>query len=260
MMAGILREIKEQLTARGRELSLYKRDKGLESIELGSRDMMYLLALLTLNRYIPLLHHLLEDADISPWHCYALLRQILGELSTYTANYDVFGGVGDKGKGALPAYQHEDLGKCFNTAATLIIKLMDELTAGPDYIAPLLFDGTYFYSDVNDKIFQGNNSYYLCVQTQLPHDEIANAMQSFAKLSSKEHLPILIARALPGVTIEYDTSPPTELPRSSERIYFRLDHHGAAWDAIRDGMNMAIYFDSSPGQIEVELMVTYGTR
>ena len=258
ILSALLREIKEQITARARELALYKRDKGLENIELGSRDMVYLLALMTLNRYAPLLHHLQEGEGASPWYFYGLLRQIVGELSTYSTQYNVFGGLGIEGEDGLPVYQHDNLARCFGMAVSMIIKLLDELTAGPDYIAPLNFDGTYFYSDLSDRIFSGNNKFYIRVRTNLPQEEVINEIQSVAKLSSREYLPILIARSLPGVSVEYDPSPPTELPRSTDSVYFRLDHHGSSWDAIRDGLNAAVYFDSPPGEIEVELMVIYG--
>ena len=81
VLSILLREVKEQLTARGRELALYKQDRGLENIALGTRDMVYLLALLTLNRHVPLLHHWLDDGSTHPWQFYGLLRQIVGELS-----------------------------------------------------------------------------------------------------------------------------------------------------------------------------------
>jgi type VI secretion system protein ImpJ len=258
VLNALLREIKEQVTTRARELALYKQDKGLENIQLGTRDMVYLLALLTLNRYTPLLHHLLESAGVSPWNFYSVLRQIVGELSTYSTSYNVFGGRGIEAEEGLPTYQHDDLAGCFGMAMSSIIRIMDELTAGPDYVAQLLFDGTYFAADLNERIFAGNNRYYLRIKSDLPADQVINALRISAKLSSREYLPILIARSLPGVNFEYDGSPPTELPRSTDSVYFRVDHHGAPWDAVRNGLNAAIYFDTPPGQIEIELMVIYG--
>ena len=155
VLSILLREVKEQLTARGRELALYKQDRGLENIALGARDMVYLLALLTLNRNIPLLHHLLDDGSTHPWQFYGVLRQIAGELSTFSTGHDVFGVAGTDKEDELPPYQHDNLGACFGAAVTLIVKLLDELTAGPDYLAPLLFDGTYYGADITERAFQG---------------------------------------------------------------------------------------------------------
>ncbi len=258
VLANHLREVKEQLTARGRELALYKLDRGLENIALGSRDMVYLLALLTLNRHIPLLHHWLDDGSTHPWQFYGLLRQIAGELSTFSTQHDVFGVADGDKEDELPPYQHDNLGTCFYIAVNLIVKLLEELTAGPDYLAALLFDGTYYGADITERAFQGANQYYLRVRTDVPADTVVNALQSTAKVSSRESLPILIARALPGVPAVYDASPPSQFPRSSDSIYFQIDHHAAAWDAVRNGLNVAIYFDAPPGNINIELMVIYG--
>lgn len=258
VLSILLREIKEQLTTRGRELALYKQDRGLERVEMGSRDMVYLLALLTLNRYIPLLHHLLDDGTTHPWQCYGLLRQIAGELSTFSTQHDVFGASVANKEPELPSYAHDDLGSCFGAAMTLIVKLLDELTAGPDYTAALLYDGTYFGADVTERIFQGANQYYLRARSDVDAATLVNSLQATAKISSRENLPILIARSLPGVPAAYEESPPSQLPRSTDSIYFRLDHHSGAWDAVRNGMNFAIYFDSPPGEVQIDFMVIYG--
>jgi type VI secretion system protein ImpJ len=254
----LLREIKEQLTARGRELALYKQDRGLENVAMGSRDMLYLLALLSLNRYIPLLHHWLDDMSAHPWQFYGVLRQLAGELSTFSAVHDVFGAMGTDRSDELPPYQHDNLGACFGAAVTLIVRLLDELTAGPDFQAPLLFDGTYFGAEISERALQGANQYYLRVRSAEAPGTVMADLQSTAKISSRENLPILIARALPGVAAIYDESPPSQLPRTSDSLYFRLDHQSSAWDAIRNGANVAIYFDTVPAEADIELMVLYG--
>lgn len=258
VLSILLREVKEQLTSRGRELALYKQDRGLENVTLGSRDMVYLLALLTLNRSIPTLHHWLDDGSMHPWQFYGLLRQLAGELSTFSMQHDVFGVMGDKHDDELPAYQHDNLGACFGAAVSLIVKLLDELTAGADWAAPLLFDGTYYGADVNERALSGANQYYLRVRSTDAPDTVISDVQATAKISSRENLPILIARALPGVSAEYDAAPPSQLPRTSDSLYFRLDHQSNTWDAVRNGLNLAIYFDQPPADANIELMVLYG--
>jgi len=85
---------------------------------------------------------------------------------------------------------------------------------------------------------------------------VAQALGSIAKLSSREQLPLLIARALPGVGMEHLPVPPAELPRRARTIYFALDHHGDAWGFVGKGRNIALYWDSAPEDLEAELMVT----
>ncbi|MGC9325630.1 MAG: type VI secretion system baseplate subunit TssK, partial [Desulfomonilia bacterium] len=70
ILEKISKEIRDQITARGHQLELYKRDRGIHTSEFGARDMVYLLALRTLNRYIPQLYHLGDEEDIHPWIVY----------------------------------------------------------------------------------------------------------------------------------------------------------------------------------------------
>ncbi|MBE0617853.1 MAG: type VI secretion system baseplate subunit TssK, partial [Proteobacteria bacterium] len=259
--AHLVRELKdlgEQLTAHGHELAQYKHGKGVDSADLGSRDLLYLLALAALNRWVPRMRQYLATPDVSPWEFYALLRQVVGELSTFSSRYDLFGATGDGGdEEGLPPYRHTDLGTCFAEACRVISRLLEELTAGPDFVVQLHFDGTYYYADVPERIFQGRNRYYLCVRTELEREQVSGVLQTIAKLSSREYLPLLIARALPAVSLQELPTPPNELPRRTGSLYFSVEPHGPAWDAVRENCNAAIYFETLPGEIEVELMVIY---
>lgn len=251
-----LRDLGEQLTAHGHELAQYKHGRGVEAADLGSRDLLYLLALAALNRWVPRVHQYLETGEVSPWEFYALLRQLVGELSTFSSRYDAFGALLDTaGDEGLPPYRHTELGRCFGEACRVVARLLEELTAGPDFVAPLLFDGTYYAADVPDRIFQGRNRYYLCVRSELERDQVVGTLQAIAKLGSREYLPLLIARALPGVALQELPTPPNELPRRPGSLYFAVESHGPAWDAIRENANAAIYFETAPGEIEIELMV-----
>jgi len=49
--------------------------------------------------------------------------------------------------------------------------------------------------------------------------------------------------------------PPQELPRRAHCIYFQIDHHGDHWGLIEKGQNIAMYWDTAPEDLEVELMI-----
>ena len=83
LLLKIAKEIRDQIAARGRQLEEYKTQRGIHTAEFGSRDMVYLLALRSFNRYIPLLWHLTETRQVHPWTVYGLLRQLIGELSSF---------------------------------------------------------------------------------------------------------------------------------------------------------------------------------
>ena len=249
----IVKEIRDQIASRGYQLEGFKRDRGIHTAEFGSRDMVYLLALRSLNRYIPQLFHIIE-ATAHPWTAYGLFRQLIGELSSFSEQFTVTGGT-QGGAGELPKYDHQNLWQCFARAQSVIIALLDDITAGPEYIFTLQYDGTYYSSELPPAIFEGRNRFFLVVESATDARAVLNTLSVGAKLSSRESLPILIVRALPGAGIEHLERPPQELPRRANALYFQIDQHGDQWASIQKGHNIALFWDSAPEDLKVELMV-----
>ena len=250
----LLKEIRDQLAARGYQLGEMKRQRGIQTAEFGSRDMVYLLALRSLNRYVPILFHFLETTQVHPWAVYGLLRQLVGELSSFSEKVDVMGRV-ESENWALPVYDHENLWECFSSARTLISRLLEEITAGPEYVLPLIYDGTYFAAELKPAVFEGKNRFFLVLHTEVDPKAVVTSIATVAKLSSREQMPLLIARALPSVALEHLPVPPQELPRRAQTVYFAVDHHGEQWNRVKKGNNIAFYWDNAPKDLVVELMV-----
>ncbi len=250
----LIKEMRDQLAARSRQLEEYKRQKGIQTAEFGSRDMVYLLALRSLNRYVPILFHFTEVQQVHPWAVYGVLRQLIGELSSFSEKVNVMGESGD-GNRMLPNYDHLNLWECFSATQALITELLDEITAGPEYVIRLVYDGTYYAAELKPAIFEGRNRFYLVLKTEADPKFVIQSVAAIAKLSSREHLPILIARALPGIGLEHLPVPPQELPRRANSVYFAVDHHSDQWALVQKGHNIALYWDNAPEDMEVELMV-----
>ena len=253
-LAGIIKEIKEQLTAKTRQLETLKRSKGIHTAEFGSRDMVYMLALRSLNRYLPLLNHQTSIRQTHPWLLYGVLKQIVGELSSFSAEVNSDGELED-GTALLPAYDHKKLWACFSAAQQLITRLLDEITSGPEYIIPLHFDGTFFSADLSPDIFQGYCHFFLVLETQSDRESLFDAIKHIAKLGTRETLPILIAQSLSGIKLEYLELPPQELPRKTDAEYFRIDHNQKQWAPVEESHNISLYWDTAPEDLIVTLMV-----
>jgi len=254
LLQRLVVDIKDQIASRGRQLESFKRVRGVHTAEFGARDTVYLLALRSLNRYIPLLEHALASSHTHPWDVYGMLRQMIGELSTFTEQFNVMGEVAD-GSQNVPDYNHRDLWGCFSGAGATITQLLDEITAGPEYVFALLYDGTYYAADLAPDIFEGHNRFYLVFETETDPQFVLQSLEGISKLSSRESLPLLIARALPGIKMEHLSDPPQELPRRARAIYCQIDHHSDQWAQVRQGHNIALYWDTAPGDLKVELMV-----
>ena len=250
----LVKEIRDQLASRARQLEEYKTQKGVHTAEFGTRDMVFVLALRSLNRYVPLLYHYLESPQVHPWPVFGLLRQLIGELSSFSDQVNVLGDATD-GTALLQTYDHQDLGGCFRSAQALITQLLDAITSGPEYVIRLVYDGTYFAAELPPAIFEGRNRFYLVLDTEADPAGLLQAIESVVKLGARESLPILIARALPGVRMEHLAVPPQELPRRSHSLYFQIDHHSDQWSPVEKGNNIALYWDDAPEDLTVEMMV-----
>lgn len=254
VLSRLITEIKDQITSRSRQMEAYKRDRGIQSAEFGARDMVYLLALRSLNRYVPMLDHLTSYDYTPPWDIYAVLRQAIGELSTFSERTDVMGKMAD-GSSSVMDYDHSNLGECFSGACGTITRLLDEITAGPEHTVNLLYDGTYYGADLSPGLFEGRNRFYLVFETDADPKVILPSLNSISKLGSRESLPILIARSLPGIKMEHLPVPPQELPRKHGAIYCQIDHHSDEWNQIQQFHNIALYWDTAPKDLKIELMV-----
>lgn len=254
-----VKEIRDQVGARGRELETYKTQRGIHTAEFGSRDMVYVLALRSLNRSIPVLFHLTESPQVHPWTAYGVLRQLVGELSSFSDRVNVMGEL-DEGTSLLIDYDHRNIWQCFSKAQDLVTELLNEITAGPEYVIQLLYDGTYYAADVAPTIFEGGNRFYLAVETEEDPESVIQSLETTSKLASRESLPILIARALPGVRLEHLSPPPQELPRRTRSMYFSIDHRGDHWSQVERTRNLALYWEGAPEDLDVKLMVVGRSR
>ncbi len=250
----LITETRDQIASRAHMLEAYKRERGIHTAEFGARDTVFLLALRSLNRYVPLLFHYTESQSVHPWTVYGTLRQIIGELSSFSEMVNVLGEQED-GSSLVPPYNHRKLHTCFLAAQDTLLRLLDEITAGPDYILELIYDGTYYSAELSPTMFEAHNRFYLVVTTDDASDDVLNNFSGMAKTGSRESLPLLITQALAGIKISHLVNPPQELPQRIGSLYFQIDHHGELWERVQRSNNLAVFWDSAPQDIKAELMI-----
>jgi type VI secretion system protein ImpJ len=250
----LVEEIRDQITARAYQLEEHKSKRGVHTAEFGSRDMAFFLALRSINRYVPILFHYSKERHTHPWHIYGVLRQLIGELTTFSDRVSVLGELAT-GTSAITDYNHEDLCGCFAPMQNLITSLLDEITAGPEYVIRLIPEGNSYVADLKPAIFEGRNRYYLAVKTDAEPTAILQCLEDMAKLSSKEHQQVLVTQALPGIGLGYIQIPPQELPRRVNTFYFTVNHHDDLWMTVMKSRSIALYWHNAPADTEIELMV-----
>jgi len=254
VLQQILQNICEQITSSCRKLEEYKTPKEIQTSEIETSYIIYLLALRSLNRYVPLLHHVTAVNNIHPWHVYGLLRQIIGELSTFTNRIDALGRLID-GTQLLPDYNHENLSSCFVEAQTLIGELLSAISIGPEKIVHLEREGDYFKAQIPEEVFENRNVFYLVVRTAESQSKVLEVMQHVAKVSSIDFMEILITRSLSGIPLEYSLIPPPGLPTRPNSFYFKLDQTHQQWLEIQKNQSICLYWIKAPKDTQAELIV-----
>lgn len=251
----ILKSISELIGSTANRLEGYKKDRGVHTAEFGTKDMVFMLTLRTLNRFSPMLRHMLGQAGaVHPWMVYGLLCQLIGELSTFSAKINLVNITKDSPFYLLD-YAHDDLTNCFKRARYILARLMADIASEPEYVTPLTYNGQHFVADLSRKLLQGRKRYYLVVETEADTEQVIVELENQAKLSAPKHLAMLILQSLRGIELKHVLHPPPELPRRSMGIYFLVNHKNRLWATVGEEQKLALSWDTRPKDVKIELMV-----
>lgn len=257
VLMNVVKDIRDEIAGRARQLEEYKSPREAQKAEFDAGHMIYLLALRSLNRYVPLLVHYTETKQVHPWVVYGALRQLVGELSSFSERFNMLGesqGGPSAGGGAVPAYVHEDLGKCMTAVRNLIAQLLNEITIGPEFLVRLELQDGYYVADLPKNFFAQRNRFYLVMRTESAPEGMLQSFEAQAKLGARDQVPVLISRALPGVELIQMPVAPQGLPRRTNSLYFRIEQLSEQWDFVERSGSIALYWGEAPADLRVELV------
>ncbi|WP_027184444.1 type VI secretion system baseplate subunit TssK [Desulfovibrio inopinatus] len=256
-LSQLMHEVRDLASARCRVLEQYKSPHDLQGSDVNIRYMVYLMALRTLNRHVPLLHRMTSVDTIHPWTMFCELTQLVGELSTFSASINAFG-EGRDGKQIVPEYDHENLYACFKPARRLIGDLLEGLVLGPEYLLRLIREGDSFNAEVPEGVFRPGQSYWLVLKTQQGMESIIDSIHHIVKLSATKYISTLIARAVPGIPLSYSADAPSGLARGENAYFFRIDSASPQWLDVEKTHMLSLYWDTAPEDLTAELVVMRG--
>lgn len=252
-MSRIWQEIRDVLVARCHQLNEYKNPSALKRARPEQQTGMinYLLALRTLNRYLPLWCSL-EQTGCHPAQAYQYLQQLIGELSTFSLRVDALGHT-TTGQALIPQYDHKTISDCFLQVRKLLIELLDEIIIGPEHILPMLRDDQGFAVEIPVQALDRRNRYYILIKN-LPETEGAQTtLLQLSKIAAEEEMGELCQRALPGLKTKITSAPPG-LPQREDTLYLELDSTDTHWNAIQNYRNLRLQWDQAP-DCQCELVV-----
>ncbi len=253
-LMGIIQSIREQVLARGRQLEDYKQPQEARSGEIDVGSMRRRRALQTVNRAIARLFHLTAAPSVHPFDVYGALREIVGELSTFTERINALG-ISDQGSELLGDYAHEQLAECFTRAQQLIGRMLAMIVVGPENVIPLERHESSFAAAVPLNAFDPRNRYFLAVTTSEQPERLEHALREIAKLSSTEGIAVLLSRALPGIPLSHCAVPPPGMPRRGDVHYFSIDTAHEQWMEVQRGQSICLFWDQAPPDTRISLVV-----
>jgi type VI secretion system protein ImpJ len=249
------RTIADQLLGASRKLEQYKIPRENITTQNSQEYYIYMLGLLILNRYVPLLYHSLSSPSCHPYDYFGLLRQIIGELSSFTDRHGCLADLPD-GTRLLSDYNHADISRCYNQAAEVISILIRSLMTGPENTISFNHDPDGGYSAVIPlSTFEHSPRFYLQIRTSEKLERIVSSLRDSIKVGSRETITDLVARSLPGLPLDYVQAPPPGIPRRNDTHCFCIDPFHEQWIEIRKSRTICIYWDRAPADTFFEMVV-----
>lgn len=253
-----LRQIRDEIAGRSRQLEVFKPSSMATTQDLDANHVSLLMALSVLNRYGPLLNHMLEMPQTHPWQVYGVLRQLVGELSTFSDRYDMMGETRDGQILVLP-YQHDDLAPGMASLVDVIRHLLNEIAAAPEMLVRLQSEGAgpgLYSAALPEGFFGRRHRYHLVVQAAFEDEAQREAVMRDLKLAAPDQIEMLVTHALGGVELIHMAEPPRGLPRRSGALYFYIDPRSEAWAQIEDAHSVSLFAAGAPQDMQVEMIVS----
>lgn len=248
-LAGFLTELAGLMRHRGEAIA--SRMGGGGGGARGVSDVSDFMMLQSLNRYEPVLSHLAQIRDAHPERIFALLVQIAGDLSTFTA----------KGRRPpeFPDYRHDDLQTSFKPVVAAIRQSLSAVLEQPAVQIPLQDRGHGVrVGTISDKRLLRDAGFVMAVRADMPQEQIRKSFPRLVKIGPVEQIRELVNVALPGIRIRPMPVAPRQIPFHSTAVYFELERGTQIWKQLATSGGIAIHVAGDFPQLSVELWAIRG--
>lgn len=223
-----------------------RQGKGTEAAEVAD----YLL-LQILNRYEPLLYHLIQVGATSPEFIYRQLASLAGELSTFIRPHS-------RRPKEYPPYKHEAPYYSLKPVVDDVQHLLNAvLVRSAQNIT--LQDAAYGVKNavVDPAELRSFSALVLAVKAQIPPDILVHQFSAQTKIGPSDRLPELIRSHLPGMILQALPVPPRQIPFNAGYIYYELNCDGPLWEHIAHHGGLAMHI---AGEFPGLLIELWGVR
>jgi len=255
---SILLTLKNNLLGRARLLESYKSAGAGDHGGLSGAVVTNRMALMVLARYIPLFTHFIDAERVHPFDVYGVMRQLAGELSTFSSKLDI-GLEAGEGDLRVPAYDHHNLSDTFRIAIETIGQVLGELTVGPEMLVALKReDASKFVGALPKEFFDRKHSVYLMVRTREPFKDLLDSFLNYSKLGATGQVDVYARRALPGVNLLHLQGKPIGVSGQPNANYFMVERDGYEWGYVQDSGQIGLIWNDAPADLSVDVVLVRG--
>ena len=247
VLSGFIAELQGLLHHRAVAVAARVTDSGTK----GAAEIADFLMLQAVNRYAPLLNHLITASLVHPEDFYRLAVQMAGELDTFTA--------ADRRPPTFPPYRHDDLQRSFRP---VIAELRQSLSAVLEQTAiPIPLQERRYgvrVAVISDRSLLTTSTFVLVVKAEMDLDTIRRLFPTQATIGPVEKLRDLVNSALAGIKTRALQVAPRQLPYYANATYFELDRASPFWKELNQSGGMALHVAGDFPQLEMELWAIKG--
>jgi type VI secretion system protein ImpJ len=240
---GFLRELEGLLSHRADALAGRLGQTGNAK---GVAEISDFLLLISINKALPQIRHLLTIENAHPVALYQLLVGLAGELATFMTP--------EKLATEFPIYRHDDLSNVF---APIFRELRQHLSAVLEQSAVAIPIEPRKYgisvAMVADKTLLTTANFILAAKASVPPESVRRHFPTQAKIGPVEDIRQLVNSALPGVELRPLPVAPRQVPYHAGVVYFELDSKSPYWKQMKTSGGLAVHVAGDFPDLEMEL-------
>ncbi len=229
-LGGFLRELQGLLHQRGESLA----GRASEAGRGGTSEIADFLLLQTVNRYEPVVAHLVESPNLHPETMYRLLLEMAGELATFSS--------GSKRPPPFGTYRHDELQETFDPVIASLRQSLSMVFERSAISIPL--EERKFgirVATISDTSLLTGAMFVLAVSADVSAEALRRSFPAQIKIGPVEKIRDLVNRALPGIGIEALPVAPRQIPFHANVTYFALDTKSALWKELQGSGGLAMH-------------------
>lgn len=243
-LLGRLIEILEDKSSRFSRTAPGGRDRSWA--EFSTQEIANFWLLHTVNSAVPPLRHQYLTKRGHPEELFRELLRLGGALCTFAF---------ESHPRDLPRYEHGDLETSFGALDRHIRTHLETIVPTQYVQIPLVKRADYFYEGaVTDQRVLDRARWIFAIRSPISEPDAIARTPHLVKLCSKQFVPELVKRALPGMPLTHLPVPPSSIPARADYQYFGVSRTGPCWDHIVQSRQVGLYVPGDLSDPAVELL------